>query len=220
MGVAHERLPLRSQGGRVAAEVALAAALLAWCLLSSGCDFNPHPSQDNPRKYGYHFHPLSFITSATNWPASLDSVTAVEVTCGFLHTQRPGESIYASALGFGTPVSFTLTRDDTASACTTSCEHLTGYQLRYGGDTLHFGELDSREGWAVRLCVVRATAVAASGARYQATSVDVVSFPDTVREGRPTEIELVFDMAGFLSWTPGGQRPLKADSAYVAVRQR
>jgi hypothetical protein len=190
------------------------------CVLLPGCSLNPHPSQDNPREYGYHFHPMSLGSRAYNWPTWLDSVAVVEVKCGFLHTQRPGDGIYAAALGFSAPVVLLLKRCDTVSVCTTGCEHLTGYQLRVGGDTTHLGLLDSCPGWSVVLSSVRATAIAVSGARYSANSVDLLRFPDTVRASQAIDVELDFEMEGFLTWAQSGQNPLVADGAYVTVRQR
>jgi hypothetical protein len=163
---------------------------------------------------------MSLRARAISWPSTLDSVTSVEVFGRFLHTKREGTGIYAASLFCSTPVTLRLVRGDTVFVCTTGCQHLVGYQLRCGGDTTRLGVLDLQPGWSVTMPSLQITAVTLSGARLSSNPVSIVCIPDTVRAGAPVDLDMTFDMTGFITWSPAGPRPLLANAEWVSVRQR
>jgi hypothetical protein len=177
----------------------------------------------SPESYGFHTHVLILHFRNMNRLADTIGVASSEVSVSYMNAHRsPVQPTDPDGtVKLGSTVHFDLVAPDSVSrTCTTTIQHLTGYQELNGGDTTRVSALESGTGWALRVELSPGTAALVRGDTVRVDSKYVDSIPDLLVPGAPLELEVTFDLQGLFYWVCAATDTfLRLDPSYVQVRQ-
>ena len=148
-------------------------------------------------------------------------VAHVELPFDYMTAGRPGGGGPDGTIGLSpNPRVDIVVPDSTCTTCTTTIQHMTGYQERFGGDTTRISALDSLPGWQLYMYVSPLSAVLVTGETVTARPFYVHGIPDTLDPGRTLEMDVTFDFNGLFYWEYGvAGRYLRLDSSHINVHQ-
>jgi len=190
-------------------------------LLLAGCS-----NRAGPEEYEFHDHRLVLKTRSINQSADTSGVTRLRVPLHGTDCHRnwggPGPAMSQNTL-FPAPLWIDVLRPDTEFAvCTSSVRHYTGYQLKYGGDTMRFSCLDSDTTWSMCLFNGSPEVQLDSGDRVALASGFLYAVPDTVRGAGALELEVTYDLDGLflVESVPVNMQLVTMRSEKIHYRQR
>jgi hypothetical protein len=181
---------------------AVTAFVFAWLLMYPGCEA-PGPNTKDPRSFNYHQHPLIMHIRTINHASDTLGTTSVLVNFGLQFARRSaGGKLTRSEVIVGSlPESMQLVYPDSeVHTCSTSIDHYVGYQVKYGGDTTRYCEMDRYGPWSFLLDLTRSTATFTARDSASVENSYLNAAPDTVRPNGVLELSILVDADGLLQW--------------------
>lgn len=197
--------------------------LLAGLLMLCACDLTSDgDNSPEPETLDHHVHLVILYVHTINQASDTLGVVSVTANTGILLASRDAvRQLSRKSVTIGSsPEPMRIVYPDSGMhACSTYVEHYVGYQTRYGGDTVRFGEMDRYGTWGLQLAPHQVCATFADGDSASVYAGVVAPLPDTVRPGGTLELDVTVDLNGLLVWQPSASRyDMRPDHVHVTQR--